>query len=243
MYNPKILIEKLNFYVEEINKLLEESKKIVNRVKLESDKEKVEQYIKELKLLPETYELSANHIQKGLSLESHPEGGYFKEFIRTSDYTVIFYLLPKGEVSTWHALKNTQETFELLSGDPLSLPFINPNGNWETEKQLTYTNSVVIKKGEDNKWGSWFGAYPLGSYSLVICRCIPAFEYENFKLAEKGDIAILREKNPIYLEIINKLTPKNILTVLTNIANTLFSNKSSNLETPSADTNNPRPLP
>lgn len=211
MLTPKKIIENLALCVDEINELLtKEEEKIVDIEKLKSEKAKIEQYIENLGLLPEDHKITAANIKKELALEDHPEGGFFLEFIRTKDYTVIFYLLSKGEVSTWHALKNTQETFKLLSGDSLSIPHINSTGDWIAEEQSTYTNDVILAKGEKDKLGNWFGAYPQGDYSLVTCRCTPAFEYENFKLAEKKDIEILREKNPNNLEIIDKLTPKKL---------------------------------
>ena len=222
------------------NLLSNEREKIVDIKKLESEKVKIEQYLEKLGLLSEDQKISAANIKKELALEDHLEGGCFLEFIRTKDYTVIFYLLSKGEVSTWHALQNTQETFKLLSGDSLSIPRINSAGDWAAEEQSTYTNDVTLKKGEENKLGDWFGAYPKGDYSLVTCRCIPAFEYKNFKIAEKEDIAELRKKNPENIEIIDKLTPKKKPTLS---SSSIFSPPTSIETTSSSNTSTYSPVP
>ena len=84
MYSPKKLIENLEPYLEQ------------------SDDSIIKRYKEALEKLDGNVELTAENIRSGLELAEHEEGGFFREFIRTKDYTVIFYLLPENNVSSWH---------------------------------------------------------------------------------------------------------------------------------------------
>lgn len=175
--------------------------------------------IEEIKPISSGSQLNAECIQQALNLIEHPEGGFYREFIRSKgDFTVIFYLLPKGAVSSWHSLKDTEEKFELISGAPLSIPKLNQTGTWKSEEELTYANSVIIEKSENGDFGDWFGAYSKGEYSLVTCRCSPPFEFEKFKLLTKSYLAKFLEKNPDHLTIINKLTAMSLREASVNIS-------------------------
>ena len=191
MYSPKKLIENLEPYLEQ------------------SDDSIIKRYKEALEKLDGNVELTAENIRSGLELAEHEEGGFFREFIRTKDYTVIFYLLPENNVSSWHCLKDTEETFKLISGDALTIPKIGADNIWISEESVTYSNDIIIKKCE-NDFGDWFGAYHKGEYALVTCTCEGPFDYKKFKMAKKNDLDKFLKKNPgeEFKQIIEHLKPK-----------------------------------
>lgn len=209
MYSPKKLIENLDLYLSKLENLISIENDTAAKEKLTAEKLIIEKY--EQTLHSKDNLLAATDIQEGLKLEKHPEGGFFREFIRTKDYTIIFYLLPKGAVSSWHRLKDTEETFRLISGADLTIPKINNTSDWDSEKKVTYGEDIIIEKVE-GEFGVWFGAYLKNNkdkYGLVTCTCKGPFEYEKFTMAKEADVTGFLEKNPNKQEVINKLTPKN----------------------------------
>jgi uncharacterized protein len=210
MYYPKLLIEHLDFYLSELNTLiLDETKKSFSE-QHKKEHGLIEGYINSLKNLNEDFHVRAEHIKNGLSLIAHPEGGFYREFIRTNDQTVIFYLLPKKTVSSWHSLKDTKEEFKLILGEPLIIEKIGVDGIWKSTEEVKNKENVIIEKNESGEFGDWFGAHINGAYGLVTCKCTGPFEFEKFKIAKKEDLDKFHEKNPGYTNIIDKLTPKDL---------------------------------
>lgn len=70
-----------------------------------------------------------------LGLSPHPEGGYYRETFRDPDTdasgrarsTAIFFLLPAGHVSRWHAV-DAVEIWHWHAGAPLELCLAPPGG-------------------------------------------------------------------------------------------------------------------
>ncbi len=73
-----------------------------------------------------------------LRLESHPEGGHYREVFRSSTVvlpedgrdgrpalTSIYFLLAGGTHSKWHVVRS-DEVWHHLEGDPLELIVVNP---------------------------------------------------------------------------------------------------------------------
>ena len=72
-------------------------------------------------------------IIKQFNLSPHPEGGWFKEIVRSKNsltrengqsrnfITGIYYLLERDAKSAWHRVKNANEIWIYLSCDPLDL--------------------------------------------------------------------------------------------------------------------------
>ncbi len=206
MYSPKKLIKKLEIYLDRLKVLISNTD---IREKLRDEYSTIEEYKKKLEELEENEQLGAENIREGLKLEEHLEGGFFREFIRTESYTVIFYLLPKDAVSSWHCLQDTEETFELISGNDLIIPKIGTSNVWISEEKVTYDNDVTIKKHEGG-FGDWFGAYPTGDYGLVTCTCKGPFEFVKFKMAEDSDLANFKTGNPVHKETIEQLMPTSL---------------------------------
>ncbi len=72
-------------------------------------------------------------IIKQFNLSPHPEGGWFREIVRSKNaliredgqirnfITGIYYLLERDAKSAWHRVKNADEIWIYLRGDPLHL--------------------------------------------------------------------------------------------------------------------------
>jgi len=77
--------------------------------------------------------LSAADIIRLLDLRPHPEGGHFRETFRDpaqdangrSVSTLIYFLLPAGDVSRWHKVDAT-EVWHFYAGAPLQIS-VSPN--------------------------------------------------------------------------------------------------------------------
>ena len=208
MYSPERLIENLSGYLGELEELISAAVQAdsAEKSRLLIEKSNIETYVGKLQALPENHHLDAKHIEAGLALEPHPEGGFYREFIRTDARTVIFYLLPEQAISSWHSLKDTQERFRLISGESLLIPKIDAGGLWKSEEAVTYEHDVVIEKNQD--FGDWFGAYPSGEYGLVTCECRGPFEFAKFKIIDQGNLAAFHGKNPGHAKTIDRLSPK-----------------------------------
>ncbi len=152
----------------------------------------------------------------------HPEGGFYKETYRSleeaavdreepqkvvqrSFATGIYFLLPKGKISTWHRIQS-DEMWHFYLGDPMALYQIDPKGQCET---IILGSDFV--KGQKLQHvvpkGSWFGGHPLeeSRYSFVGCTVSPGFDFDDFEMAEHGKLVKLY---PEHKEIINRLYPQ-----------------------------------
>ena len=112
----------------------------------------------------------------------HPEGGFFKETYRSEFSTGIFYLLPKGQKSSFHRIKS-DEMWHFYGGDSLTVVEITPEGMLK-ETRLDKNNVQYVVPA-----GVWFGAYLENDsdYAFVGCTVAPAFHYEDFELAQKDE--------------------------------------------------------
>lgn len=153
---------------------------------------------------------SAEYYIKNLYMESHIEGGYFKESFVSNDeinknkklWSSIYFLLRTGEVSNFHRLKS-DELWYYHDGQSLTIYMITPEG-----KLITRQLGKNIEKGEMPQVvvpkGCIFGsAMNNDGYALVGCMVSPAFEYEDFELFQRDN---LLELYPNYKDIIVKLT-------------------------------------
>lgn len=146
-----------------------------------------------------------------LGLESHPEGGYFRETHRSPHQlenqdrhlmTSIYFLLTDTSVSRFHRI-TADECWYFHSGTPIVVHTLNENGHHEfilgndiTKGQLPF----YLVKG-----GTIFGSSVLGDagYALVSCAVAPGFDFNDFELF---DTKTLLDQFPEHETIIRKLT-------------------------------------
>ena len=137
-----------------------------------------------------------------LSLQPHPEGGFYKEFFRSEmevtrvsstdkkqAITSIFYLLEEVDFSGFHRIAS-DELWYFHKGSPLLIHAIDPDGNYsahELSDTPTGSLSVAIKAG------LWFASEipSKTGFALVSCAVAPGFEFSEFEMAEKQHLVTL----------------------------------------------------
>lgn len=154
-----------------------------------------------------------------LTLQKHPEGGFFRETYRSGEIitnsglpsryngernfaTAIYYLLAANDFSAFHRIKS-DETWHFYQGYALELFEINRNGklhrvvlgaNPDAGMQLQYTV----------KASHWFAARVLQNkdYALVGCTVAPGFDFSDFEMASIDNLTNLY---PQHKKIITQL--------------------------------------
>ena len=114
-------------------------------------------------------------IIKQFNLSPHPEGGWFREIVRSKSFltredgqirnyiTGIYYLLERDDKSAWHRVKNADEIWIYLSGDPLNLLCLDNDNNLLRNLILDSNNRLEIIPS-----GYWQSAKNEGEFTLVL---------------------------------------------------------------------------
>ncbi|MDP2038984.1 MAG: cupin domain-containing protein [Ignavibacteria bacterium] len=162
----------------------------------------------------------AKVIAERLSLQPHPEGGYFKEVYRAEDKiemvalpkrfsgdrnvcTSIYFILAGNDKSHFHKIKS-DEIWHFYSGSVLFLHQIDINGNYS---RIKIGNDIVA--GETPQaiipHGNWFAAEveDKNSFALVGCTVSPGFDFADFELAKQKDLC---GKFPQHSDLIKRFT-------------------------------------
>lgn len=135
--------------------------------------------------------MTAKDIIAKLSMQPHPEGGWYAETFRDEASedgralsTAIYYLLERGDRSHWHRV-DAVEVWHYYAGAPLELS-ISPDGKW-TEALILGPDvtggalpQLVVPKGH------WQAAESTGDWTLVGCTVAPGFQFEGFEMAPEG---------------------------------------------------------
>ena len=126
---------------------------------------------------------------KKFKLTSHPEGGWYREIVRSESFLIredgqkrnyisgIYYLLEKDAKSAWHRVKNADEIWIYLKGDPLILWCLD-NDNRKLRKLILDSNNPV----EMIPSGYWQAAKSTGEFTLVSCCVGPGFNFRDFEM-------------------------------------------------------------
>ncbi|MFB6231543.1 MAG: cupin domain-containing protein [Salinibacter sp.] len=155
-----------------------------------------------------------------LDLERHPEGGYYRETYRTDDSVpasalpdrfdgprdvaaLIYFLLPADSFSALHRIRQ-DEMWHFYAGAPITLHQVDAEGNHQTQ-----TLGRAVADGQHLHTvvpaGTWFGATVDADdgYGLAGCTTAPAFEFEDFELADPD---ALIEAYPQHRGVVERLT-------------------------------------
>jgi predicted cupin superfamily sugar epimerase len=160
---------------------------------------------------PRTTEVA--ELVRRMSLEPHPEGGWFRETHRSgltvrtpehgdrSAFTSILFLLEAPQVSRLHRI-DAEELWNWHAGSPLDIQILLENGARDTRRLGPGPNSAyqtVVPAGK------WFGAEMVdeGGWCLVGCVVSPGFEFRRFQLADRRK---LLPEFPLDAETILRLT-------------------------------------
>lgn len=135
--------------------------------------------------------MNADEIISLLGLESHPEGGWYRETFRDGQggprghSTAIYFLLKAGERSHWHRVRDAAEAWHHYAGAPLALKLWPGSGPVETRvlgTDLTAGERPQAVVPTD----CWQSAETLGEWTLVGCTVAPGFDFAAFELAPPG---------------------------------------------------------
>ena len=131
---------------------------------------------------------NARDIIDTLSLEPHPEGGWYKETWRAeapegerAAGTAIYYLLEAEQFSHWHRV-DAAEIWLWHAGAPLALT-LSPDGH-DAESHVL---GAELAQGQRPQivipphW--WQTAASLGRFTLVSCTVSPGFTFDGFEMA------------------------------------------------------------
>ncbi|KRB62708.1 cupin [Rhizobium sp. Root708] len=132
--------------------------------------------------------MSPDEIIEALSMQPHPEGGWYVQTFRDSPddrrghSTAIYYLLKSGQRSHWHRVHDAAEVWHFYAGAPLAL-----HRSEDGKASETLRLGTDIRAGERPQaiipanW--WQSAETLGDFTLVGCTVAPGFEFASFEMA------------------------------------------------------------
>ncbi len=157
--------------------------------------------------------MSAQSLIKALSLEPHPEGGFYRETYRSDALrsdgracaTAIIFLLTTDNPSNLHRL-DAEEVWFWQGGAALTVHVIYPEGRYEAVQI-----GPDVGAGERLQYvvppNVWFGSSVAEgqdeTYALVGCVVSPGFSFDGFELADRAD---LLARYPEHSPLIRKLT-------------------------------------
>ena len=149
-----------------------------------------------------------NQLIQQYNLQKHPEGGWYAQTYKSDELvrsaalpqrfngdrsfsTAIYFLLEQGNFSAFHRIKS-DECWHFYAGDPLHVYVIEQTGRLKT---TTLGND--FQNGQLFQYvvpaNCWFASRPApgSSYSFVGCTVSPGFEFEDFELADPGELSSL----------------------------------------------------
>lgn len=156
---------------------------------------------------------------KQLQLAPHPEGGYYRQTYKSGEYvhaaalpgrfagdrpisTAIFYLLEKGDFSSFHKIKS-DECWHFYQGGTLHIHILQNNGEYVLEKL-----GADIRAGENFQYmvpaEAWFAVEPAPgtAFALTGCTVAPGFDFNDFELGNRSTLLSLY---PQHEEVIKRL--------------------------------------
>jgi uncharacterized protein len=130
--------------------------------------------------------MQANDIIDNLSLELHPEGGWYRQTWQAKNTgrpsgTAIYYLLEAGQTSHWHHV-DAVEIWHFYAGAPLVLSIAERNGRAKDHRlgpDILNGEAPQIIVPERH----WQSARTTGDWTLVGCTVSPGFQFTGFHLA------------------------------------------------------------
>jgi predicted cupin superfamily sugar epimerase len=155
-----------------------------------------------------------------LQLEVHPEGGYFRQSYKADMVvaraalpagfagdravsTAIYFLLEGENFSVFHRLR-ADEVWHFYAGEPLVVHVIEPEGKYSRillgrDLEAGQVLQAVVRAG------CWFASHVAdwNSFAVVGCTVAPGFEFEDFEMGKRGELAA---RYPQHEELIERLT-------------------------------------
>lgn len=135
--------------------------------------------------------MNAEDIIEILDLRPHPEGGWYKETLPSTennartDVSAIYFLLKEGETAHWHKILDAAEIWSWHAGSALSLYIKEGDAPVEICKLGCDLNNgerpqVIIPKG------AWQAASAREGWVLASNIVAPGFDFNTLELAPPG---------------------------------------------------------
>ena len=143
---------------------------------------------------------TADEIVDELGLIAHPEGGWFRETYRAGEQvnvrggrsaaTLIYFLLRRGEVSSWHRVLGSDEHFLYHGGDAYLLRWIDGFGALH-EEAVGMDLATGDRPQRTVPAACWQAAVcdsngAIG-WSLAACLVSPGFDFADFEMATDAE--------------------------------------------------------
>jgi hypothetical protein len=162
----------------------------------------------------------ANYWIKKLNLEPHPEGGFYRQTYKADQVlprealspqfagprptsTAIYFLLEGKSFSAFHRLRS-DELWHFYVGAPVLVHIIGESGEYSeillgSDPDAGEDLQAVVKAG------CWFASHVKDgkSFALVGCTVAPGFDFDDFELAKREELARLY---PRHRQVIEQLT-------------------------------------
>lgn len=164
---------------------------------------------------------NSSEIIQLFDLQTHPEGGYFKEIARVeneeNNFTKILFLLTKDTndkntchfKSNWHRLSYSDEYWHFEIGQPINLYWIEGINI----KRQKLGNGSDCKLNQIVSAQHWMGAeLEYCGTALVSCVCVPAFDYSEFQVINRNNLKFdenLETVKKTYPKLFSNLLPQN----------------------------------
>ncbi len=155
-----------------------------------------------------------------LGLETHPEGGYYRQTYKAdlilvkeslprefagarAASTAIYFLLEGENFSAFHRLRS-DEMWHFYEGATVVVHVIDRDGRYSeillgSDPEAGEVLQAVVKAG------CWFGSRVRDGrgFALVGCTVAPGFEFEDFEMAKREELVA---KYPQHREAIERMT-------------------------------------
>lgn len=155
---------------------------------------------------------AAADLVRDLRLLPHPEGGFYRETYRATQVhggraasTMIYFLLPAGQVSRLHRIDADEGWHHYLGGTLEIFEFDEAEPDRPRVTRLGKNLSAGELPQHMVPAGRWFGAAPAAGtpYALVGCTVAPGFEFAQFELGARER---LLARFPAAADIVTRLT-------------------------------------
>ena len=157
---------------------------------------------------------------KKLSLEAHPEGGFYRQTYRAdlvlakdalppeftgarAASTAIYFLLEGENFSAFHRLRS-DEVWHFYVGSTLVVHVIDQQGSYSeillgSDPEAGEALQAVVKAGY------WFASRVRDGkgFALVGCTVAPGFDFEDFEMAKREELV---RDYPQHRKVIERLT-------------------------------------
>lgn len=156
-----------------------------------------------------------------LRLLPHPEGGYFRQSYRSdvvigrealpagfagarTASTAIYFLLEGKNFSAFHRLRS-DEVWHFYEGAPLLVHVIDQQGRYSRillgrELEAGQVLQAVVRAG------CWFASHVAdwNSFSVVGCTVAPGFEFEDFEMGKRAELAAQYQQHRELIEQLSR---------------------------------------